>query len=277
MRDRSAFGADPLGRANYASGSGNLEARAALWSYAVRPADAPPARPDWFLDLVAWDGVRRAADVGCGSGRYVGPLRARADHVVAVDLSPAMLAEVAGSGAADGLVNADVGRLPLREGCLDAALAAWMLYHAADPAEACAELRRVLTADGVLIAVTNAAAHTAELDEVYGEAAGALLGAARPRPALPANGFTLDEAADHLSRSFASVTAHPRRVRLRVPSPGPIVAYLGSLRTYVDVALQPDGATFDDLVPFVEAACRRRIDAVGAVEVTGLPVALVCR
>lgn len=276
-RDRESFGADPLGRANYAAGSQNLDARAALWSYAVHPAGADPARPDWFLDLVTWHGVRRAADVGCGSGRYVGSLRARVDHVVAIDLSPAMLAEVAALGAADTLVNADVGRLPLRDGCLDAALAAWMLYHATDPAEACSELRRVVVPGGVLIAVTNAAAHTAELDELYGEATAALLGGSRPRPALPANGFTLDEAADHLSRTFAGVTAHPRRVRLRVPSAEPVVAYLGSLRSYVDQALQADGATFDDLVPFVVEACERRIHAVGAVEVTGLPVAFVCR
>lgn len=274
MRDRRTFGADRLARQNYATGSGNLEARAAIWTYAVpTPGNAPRAL-DWFCDLVEWDGVRLAADVGCGSGRYLPALLARAARVLALDLSPAMLAEVRTRASA--AVNADVCHLPLRDGVVDTALAAWMLYHAADPAMACAELRRVVRPGGALIAVTNAAAHTAELDEVYGEAIGALTGKA-PAVGLPASGFTLDEAAATLSRAFSEVTIHLRRVLVRVPAVEPVVAYLGSLRQYIDRALAPTGASFDDLVPHVEAAAQRRIARVGAVEVTGLPAALVCR
>lgn len=138
-------------------------------------------------------------------------------------------------------------------------------------------LRRVLRPDAALIAVTNAAAYTAELDEIFAEATTALFGEERPRPRLPANGFTLDEAASHLSRHFASVTIHVRRVPLKVPTPEPVVAYLASLRSYIDEALASTARLFDELAPYIEAAALRRITATGAVEVTGLPAAIVCR
>ena len=163
---RLAFGSDSHGRANYAKGSSNLEARAAIWSYAVRDETKPPALMDWFCNLVEWDGVRLAVDVGTGSGRFLPSLSERAERVLGVDLSPAMLTEVAARPSAPPLVNGDVCKLPLRDGCADRVLAAWMLYHAADPDMACSELRRVVADDGVLIATTNAAGHTAELDEL---------------------------------------------------------------------------------------------------------------
>lgn len=276
MRDRETFGSDPHGRANYAQGSANLEARASIWSCIDR-ADGEEAAPiDWFCDLVDWAGVEVAADVGTGSGRFLPSLARRAAHVIGLDLSLAMLDEIAALGPAP-LVGADVGQLPLRDACLDRALAAWMLYHAADPGQACAELRRVLRPQGALIVVTNAAGHTVELDEIYAEATEGLFGTDRPRPRLPANGFTLDEAASHLSRHFTSVTIHVRRVRLRVPTPEPVVAYLASLRSYVDEALSSDGASFDDLAPHITASSVRRIAETGAVEITGLPAAIVCR
>ena len=51
-----------------------------------------------------------------------------------------------------------------------------MLYHAADPAAAVAELRRVLRDDGDLVVVLNAGDHLAELREATEAAAGADLG-----------------------------------------------------------------------------------------------------
>ena len=269
-------GEDPLGRSNYAGGSANLEARAALWSHKVLAPGEVPAPMDWFCDLVDWDGVQVGMDVGCGSGRFLPSLARRCDRVIAVDLSVAMIAEVRATFPELVLVG-DVCRLPVKDGCVDAALAAWMLYHAADPDLACAELRRILRPGGVLIAVTNAASHTAELDELYAEATAALLGDRPPPPRLPTNGFALDQAAAHLSRHFTAVTIHVRRTLVHVPDPGPIVGYLASLRSYADETLREDGLTFDDLVPHIEAAAARRIISHGAVVVTGLPAAIVCR
>lgn len=227
-------------------------------------------------DLVEWNDVQVGMDVGCGSGRFLPSLARRCERVIAVDLSLAMLAEVRATSPELALVG-DVCRLPVRDGCVDAVLAAWMLYHAADPDLACAELRRILRPGGVLIAVTNAASHTAELDEVYAEATAALLGDSPPPPRLPSNGFALDQAAAHLSRHFTAVTIHVRRTAVHVPDPAPIVRYLASLRSYADETLREDGFTFDDLVPHIETAAARRIVAHGAVVVTGLPAAVVCR
>jgi SAM-dependent methyltransferase len=268
--------ADPYGRGNYVEGSANLEARASLWSYRDRGHGEAPGQMDWFCDLVEWDGVEVTADVGCGSGRFLASLARRAERVIGLDLSLAMLREIR-ARSSELLVGADVCRLPLRDDCLDMAVAAWMLYHAADPDMACAELRRVLRPSAALIAVTNAAAHTAELDEIFAEATTALFGEERLSPRLPANGFTLDEAAAHLSRHFPSGTIHVRRVPLKVPTPEPIVAYLASLRSYIDEALASGGSSFDDLAPHIAEVALRHIAATGGVEVTGLSAAIVCR
>jgi SAM-dependent methyltransferase len=277
VRESDALAADPHGRGNYAQGSANLEARASIWSYR-HLSDGEQAPPiDWFCDLVDWDSVDVAADIGAGSGRFLPSLARRAAHVIGLDLSRAMLDEIAAAGDTATLVGGDVCDLPLRDGCLDRALAAWMLYHAADPDQACAELRRVLRPGGVLIAVTNASAHCAELDQIYYEATERVLGSGRARPHLPTNGFTLDAAAAHLGRHFGSVTIHVRRVRMRLPTPEPVIAYLSSVRSYIDSALSADGLSFDDLVPHIAASAARRIENGGAVEVTGLPAAIICQ
>jgi len=276
VRDQRSLEVDPYGRANYARGSANLEARAALWSYVGRADGDTRSSIDWFCDLVEWTDVSVAADIGTGSGRFLPSLARRARYVVGLDLSPGMLDEVA---AAQGhpLVRGDVCRLPFRDDSVDRALAAWMLYHAADPDAACAELRRVVRPNGALIAVTNAAAHAAELDDIYAEATEELFGNSRPRPRLSANHFTLDNAALYLSSHFQSVTIHVRRVRFRVPTPEPVVAYLASFRSRIDEEFRSDGSSFDDLAPHIEATAYRRIAATGAVEVTALPAAVLCR
>jgi SAM-dependent methyltransferase len=272
--DLSGDGSD--GRSNYVDGSANLEARASIWDYAHVPEGQEAAPIDWFCDLVEWEGTELAADIGAGSGRFLPSLARRAGRVIGLDLSPAMLNELVARESLP-LLTGDVCQLPLRDGSLDRALAAWMLYHAGDPALACAELRRVLRPQGVLIVVTNAAAHCSEFDELYHDATEQLLGEGRPRPRLVTNRFTLDHAAQYLSRHFASVIIHARRVCLRLPRPEPVVAYLGSVRTYIDMALFSDGVTFDDLVPHIVEAAEHRIAITGAVEVTGLPAAIVCR
>jgi SAM-dependent methyltransferase len=93
MGDRES--ADPHGRGNYTEGSANLEARAALVSCGKRQHDGAPTSKDWFLDLVEWGEAEVAADVGCGSGRYLASLARRAQLAIGLDLSLAMLNEVA--------------------------------------------------------------------------------------------------------------------------------------------------------------------------------------
>src|ERR671930_1311101 len=57
----------------------------------------------------------------------------------------------------------DVQELPFADGEFDVAVAAWMLYHVADLDSGLAELARVLTPGGTLVAVTNDVEHLQEL------------------------------------------------------------------------------------------------------------------
>jgi len=87
----------------------------------------------------------RVLDLGCGSGRHVGPLAARGAKVVALDLAPS---------AVDGAIatlTADGRRLPFRDGAFDLVIASEVLEHVRAPAPIVAEARRVLRPRGRLV------------------------------------------------------------------------------------------------------------------------------
>ena len=94
----------------------------------------------------------RLLDCPCGAGRLVPTLLERAQHVTAVDLSPAMVAEardalapLAASGRVDfALASAD--RLPFEDGAFDTVVCHRLLHHLErreDRAAVLHELRRV--------------------------------------------------------------------------------------------------------------------------------------
>lgn len=115
-------------------------------------------------------------DAGCGTGRALPPLRAAVGPtgtVLGADLTPEMLAEAvragrgapgqgaagvgaggvgAGAGAvgAGTLLLADVGRLPVRDGALDAVFGAGLISHLADPVADLRELARAVRPGGRL-------------------------------------------------------------------------------------------------------------------------------
>ncbi len=88
-----------------------------------------------------------ALDVGCGTGRALPWLRQAVGGgmVIGLDATPEMLAEALrlGRGAMAVLVLADAGRLPLPAQSVDTVLAAGLLPHLPDPADALMELARV--------------------------------------------------------------------------------------------------------------------------------------
>ncbi len=148
--------------------SGNLAARISLYAYRDDDIELLP----WVLGLVCRPTPGPVPDVGCGPGRYLAAINGRR---VASDLSFGMVAEaVAATGVPR--LQADVARPPVRDGSVGRVLAPHMLYHAADPATAVAELRRVLRADGDLVVVLNSGDHLAELRAATEAAAGADLG-----------------------------------------------------------------------------------------------------
>ncbi|WP_149180382.1 class I SAM-dependent methyltransferase [Streptomyces sp. TRM49041] len=129
-----------------------FSARAADWD-ARFPDDGPA-----YAAAVADIGLRpgdAVLDAGCGTGRALPALRGAVGPggtVVGVDLTPAMLAAAGRAGRDDSgaLLLGDVGRLPLRDGALDAVFGAGLISHLAHPVEDLRELARVVRPGGRL-------------------------------------------------------------------------------------------------------------------------------
>lgn len=129
-----------------------FSARAADWD-ARFPDDSPA-----YAAAVAELGLRpgdAVLDAGCGTGRALPALRAAVGPggtVLGADLTPAMLdaARHAGRGDSGLLLLADVARLPLRTGSLDAVFAAGLIAHLPQPEANLRELARVVQPGGQL-------------------------------------------------------------------------------------------------------------------------------
>jgi SAM-dependent methyltransferase len=126
--------------------------RAATWEDRF-PDDGPRYRRA-VADLAPAPG-QTVADIGCGTGRALPPLRAAVGHtgvVIGVDLTQEMLAEATRRGRATSatLLLADATNLPLADAALDAVFAAGLVTHLPDPFAGLAELARVCRPGGRL-------------------------------------------------------------------------------------------------------------------------------
>ena len=153
---------DPdLVRVQYAD-EANLGARKAIYA----DAEGPDVR-ELALRAVGEIAPQSVLEVGGGEGELAGRIvRELGAELVLVDQSERMV-EISRSRGLDARVG-DVQALPFADESFDCAVAAWMLYHAADVNLAVAELARVLRPGGRLVAVTNGAGHLAELRELAG-------------------------------------------------------------------------------------------------------------
>jgi ubiquinone/menaquinone biosynthesis C-methylase UbiE len=104
-------------------------------------------------------GPMRVLDLACGSGIYARGIARQipAGHVVALDLSPAMLAYAVARARREHVpnitwVHGDAMNLPLADASIDAVNCCGALHLFPDPARALAEIQRVLTPDGRLVA-----------------------------------------------------------------------------------------------------------------------------
>jgi demethylmenaquinone methyltransferase/2-methoxy-6-polyprenyl-1,4-benzoquinol methylase len=106
-----------------------------------------PERPLAVALSTADREVRTVLDVAGGTGRasraVAGPTP------VVVDVSRPMLQRAAARGLP--AVQADAGRLPVRDGAVDAVLVVDALHHLPDPSAAVREAHRVLGEGGVLV------------------------------------------------------------------------------------------------------------------------------
>ncbi len=93
------------------------------------------------------------ADIGAGSGFISEGLRGRGVRVIAVDSSPAMLAELRrklGAGEID-TREGEAEHLPIADGSVDCAFGNMVLHHVEHPAAAIAELARILKPGGRVV------------------------------------------------------------------------------------------------------------------------------
>jgi len=117
---------------------------------------SPEGRAFWaglLADLFSGARVRRALDVGCGTGRFLSLLRdVLGGAVVGVDPSADMLSVAAQKDVADRihLIRAPAGPLPIRTGSMDLVFVHLVYHHIADKAFALREWERVLSPDGLL-------------------------------------------------------------------------------------------------------------------------------
>jgi len=199
--------------------------------YAARMAKQKTATgPDPYdvvFAAVAEREPREVLEVGCGRGELAERMsRELAARVVALDQSARMVELTAARGV-DAVVG-DVVNLPFDDGSFDCAVAAWMLYHAADLDQALAELRRVLRPAGRLVAATSSERNLAEVWELVGE-----IGA-------PGGAFTVESASAALLRHFGHVERRDIAGTVTFITRQAAYEYLAATRSSAVADLLPD-------------------------------------
>lgn len=129
--------------------------RASFYSEKVR---------DRALATAAMQAGDIAADIGCGSGFITEGLIRAGLHVIAVDQSEVMLAEMKRKFAAIAEVDYRCGeaeQLPISDNAVDYAFANMYLHHVERPPIAIKEMARILKPSGTLV-ITDLDSHTSE-------------------------------------------------------------------------------------------------------------------
>jgi len=136
------------------------------------------AQEDWharYVDLLGPAPGESVLDVGCGFGAFQPALCAAGARGIGFDLSTGMAREARQRAVQAGLsvqaVRADAQQIPLADRSVDHALASHMLYHVPDIRRALEEMRRVVKVGGRVLITTNAADHSARLNELHARAA----------------------------------------------------------------------------------------------------------
>jgi SAM-dependent methyltransferase len=227
----------------------------------------------WVLELARLAPGLRVLDAGCGNGEYLSRLRDYQVRTVGCDLSMGMLR----AASHPALLNADVAALPLRDGAFDVVLAIHMLYHVPDRESAVRELRRVLAAGGICIAVTNGGQHTRSLRTLVERAVRDGTPETpgwRMRPATWA--FTAENAPAQLGAAFDSVTCVRPASNASVVIRDAAVA-AGYIASLADHHQSEVARPWDDVVESVRQQVQAVIDEHGAFVTSGDLVAFICQ
>ncbi|MFI2210489.1 class I SAM-dependent methyltransferase [Streptomyces sp. NPDC020141] len=249
-----------------AYGSGrHLVARQSLYQWQTPQHDLPGIIVNELAEVRG-----PIADVGCGNGKFVKRIREdRPDlAVVPMDVSPGIVGDIPEA------VVADAQQLPIKDGSLGAALALHMLYHVEDQAQAVREMGRVLSPHGVAIVSTNSRTDKRELELLWSQSAGDVLGIPEgpARVQLSAR-FTFEEAPTVLGKVFTDIRTIPLPGVIAVTDAEPVVAHLASYEAWADRM----GVPFRETVERARERVKETIRAEGAFRITCLGGILVCR
>ncbi len=141
-----------------------FDRHARQWDDLARTLLPVPEYRQLLLEMVPTGDT--VVEIGVGTGGLLIDLAARADRVIGVDHSPAMLEEarrrvaVAGGGRVE-LRLGEMTHLPLPDATAGCLLLNMVLHHAPDPPRVLAEIRRVLAPGGLLL-IADLARHDRE-------------------------------------------------------------------------------------------------------------------
>ncbi|HPS59462.1 MAG TPA: metalloregulator ArsR/SmtB family transcription factor [Spirochaetota bacterium] len=112
------------------------------------------------------------ADLGCGSGELAVRLLVKADRVIGVDRSPAMLAEarrlLEGKNGMIDLRLGELDHLPVRDGEADSVVISMVLHYLDEQQQAVDEASRILKPGGVLVLAELDSHNNEKMRSVYG-------------------------------------------------------------------------------------------------------------
>ncbi|MBS0847698.1 malonyl-ACP O-methyltransferase BioC [Citrobacter sp. JGM124] len=130
-------------------------------------ADLQRLTGDLLLEQVEMRPAGWVLDGGCGTGWYSRIWRQRGSHVIALDLSPSMLATCQQKQSAERFIQADIEAIPLGDKTVDLAWSNLALQWCADIRLALGELYRITKPGGCIAFTTLASGSLHELQEAW--------------------------------------------------------------------------------------------------------------
>jgi SAM-dependent methyltransferase len=171
---------------------------------------------DLALTALAETQPSRILEIGSGLGEFAERIASQLGaELVAVDISPRMV-ELTRARGVDASV-ADAAALPFRDGEFDAVVANWVLHHLPQLDRGVAEIARVLTGAGRLVAATFSAEHLLELYEWLDD------------PSVGELAFSSENGEQSLRRHFPHVERQDANGVVVFPDRESLHAYLSSL------------------------------------------------
>ncbi len=230
----------------------------------------------WTLGVINWRGDEVVLDIGAGRGSHYRQLRRDLPRVryYALDMSPQLLLSHPGGGGQ--LARADAMQLPYADDSFDVVMANHMLYHLPDIDACLREIKRVMKADGRVLAATDSMFSLPELQVLLRRAIVLLSrhhANAEP-PASPCNSFALENGARILARHFYSVVRHDLPAALHFDDIEPALDYVDSMRDLRERGLPAD-VRWDDMMLIMRQQMTQLRQLMGKLELTVMAGALL--